>query len=471
MIRLLIFFVVVIVIATGATMLLAMDGSITASIAGWRFDLPIGAAAGLLLVFTALVAGLVSLLKDLMRVPGSARRRARERRREKGVAALTKGFEAIAEGDAEAARRHAAAATKTLEEATVAKLLAAQAAEASGDEIALGEALAGLLETPGAEFIARRGLFEKARRDGDNDAARRYAEEAFAAQPRARWAFEAVFALALERADWRAARDLVRKATKAKSIDPERARRAGAALGAAIAQELAASDDGEAARIEAEAALKLAPGFAPAAVIAARAEAARGNAARAQKILGAAFAAAPERALGQTLLALTEHDDRALRAGAVARLAEANPPARVAALLRAEAHLIAGDTAAAERELAAPLAESLTAEAALLMADAARALRGAAAGGVWLARAAPAANEPGMNADDFARLGPDGWRRLIVEYIDHERLEPPPIAPAPIGYAESAVMAAPSDPTPAEVEAPATDELLARDAAAARGVN
>lgn len=490
MLRVLIFFLWVILFALTLTLLFSIRSTVSASMFGWRFDIPAGVALTIAIGLAAIIAGATALIKDFVAAPKMARAKREIERREKGLAAITKGLEAIAIGDASAARRQAAIATKTLGGPPVAKLIAAQAAHLSGDDAAAGEALAGMLAAPETEFLALRGLYAKAARNGDRAAALQHATRAFDLHDKARWAFDAVFDLALERRDYFGAGAALARAAKAKTLDQGAADRGVAAtLTAAAFVSYAAGDQG-AAMSDVDAALKRAPGFAPAATLASRLHMGAGDRRRAMKILGNAFAEAPDRAIVDTLLALTADEPAEIRAAELDRLAARNPDHGEALLARARAAMLRGDAALAAATIGETLRSSAPARALSMMAAAQGALHGDGAARVWLERAAAAPRDASPGADEFFRITGEGWRRIIHDYLDHGRLAPPPLEGPPPGLSDETltlalapppappvvVEEAPEPPETPEAqdaaeETPDTDERLDRAAAAARGVN
>jgi len=449
MIRLLIFALWVIFFAAALTTLFAVRMAFPVEAFGWKMDVPAGLAFAIVLFFAAMVAIATSVLKDLVGAPKAARARKAIELREKGLAALTRSLEAIAAGDGAAAKREADRATKALAGAPVAKLIAAQAANISGDDAAAGEALAGMLEAPETEFLAMRGLFAKAMKEGDLETARKYAERAFERRASARWAFDAVFDLALERNDYGAAQMALERGANSKAIDPATSDRAFAAVktAAAYASHLA-GDDGSAIE-EAGAGLRRAPGLAPAAVLAARLHGARGDQKKAEKILSVAFSEAPSRAVSETFESLLASAGDA----ALDRLADKNPDSREAALLRAKAALMRGEAGVAAELLEATLRTAASPRALLLMATAQSAMKGEAAARSWLERAALSQENDGPSADAFFRITGDGWRRLIREYRDHGRISPPPLeAPPPGLSAEDLSISQPAAEPEAAIE-------------------
>jgi HemY protein len=482
MIRILIFIGWVIFFAAALTALLSLRETASIEAFGWRMELPIGVAAASLLASCALLFGAASLTGEAL----TARRRAAARRdalrREKGLAAVTKGLDAIAAGDAAAARRQAAIAGKALGGAPVARLIAAQAAQLAGDEAAAGEALAELLDHPETEFLALRGLYARAEKSGDAAAARRCAERAFELRPTARWAFEALVELALRRGDFDLAARLFIRGGKAGTLDAEAARRGAAAAAAAAAYAAHAAGDATGAQAAVEKALQLAPGLAPAALLAAILAARSGAPHKAEKLLRRAYAAAADRALAETAERLAAAGDPEARADALARLAECDPEARESDLLRARAALLRSDPGAAIPFLERALRASASARALALMAEAQMALRGEAAGHPWLVRAASAPREAAADADAYFRLTLPDWARLVHAYAAEGSLSAAVAAGAPPGLDEADLLLAPPAPTPAdevghlELDVAGADHqgveaALDRDAAAARGVN
>lgn len=482
MIRLLIFALWIVFFAAVLTILFGIRTALAIEAFGWRMDAPAGLAILAALVFAGLIGLATSFVKDLAGAPKTARIRRKISQRERGLAALTRGLEAIAIGDGAAARREAERAAKALGPAPVTKLIAAQAAQLTGDEAAVGEALTAMLDAPETEILALRGLYAKSMREGDLDRARRYAERAFDRRDNARWAFEAVFGLAAERNDYDAARDTLVRAAKSRAIGSAAADRGLAATQAAAAYAAHHAGDDAKAIADADAALKRAPGFAPAAVLASRLHAARGEMKKAGKILAAAFSLAPDRAIAETFESLIRDQG----APALDRLADKHPGSREARLLRARAALARGDAGAAAEILVEVLRTSAGARALLLMAEAQSALRGEAAARRWLTRAALAPREDEIAAEAFFQVSADGWRRLIRDYMDHGRLSPPPLEAPPPGLSDEELAL----PPPASLSAPAdllgdlslepraledddadTDQALDREAAAARGVS
>lgn len=490
MIRLLIFILWVIFFAIVLTAFFAIKSRIPLEAFGWRMDLPAGVALAAVALFAAIIFILTSTAKDLLGAPRAARARKELEKREKGLAAVTRGLEAIAAGDGALARREAASASKALGGAPVTKLIAAQAAQISGDDAAAGVALAEMLDTPETEFLALRGLYAKSMRDGDMEAARLYAERAFERRDGARWAFDAVFDLALARGDFDAAAAALANAARAKSIGREESDRGAAAALAASAFAQFAAGDENAALESAEAALKKSAGLAPAAILASRLRAKAGDRRRAEKILFAAFEIAPSAALVDAAASLESSAPAEERAATLDRLTAKNSAAREATLARAEAALIRGDAGSAAEALAAILKSSPSARSMLLMAKAQAALGNSAAERAFLERAAIAPREPEPSTDAYFRVTAEGWRRLVRDYMESGRIAPPPIDAPPPGLSDAelalalpAPATAPIDPAeaagdlhlpeaaPPSAENPSTDERLDRDIAAARGVS
>lgn len=475
MIRILIFILGALFVAGVVTLLSGLNGRLVAEAFGLAYDIHVGFAVGAFATLVGLVYWLAGALKDLGRVPADFRDAGARSRRASGLEALTRGFAAVAIGDGRAALKNARIAERSLDAAGVTRLLAAQAAQLAGDASAARAAFAAMLDSPDSEFLGLRGLFAQAERAGDTAGAREFAEKAFRLKPGAAWAFEPVFAAALDRGAWREAREILAGAAKAGALARDRAVRAEAALLAADAHATAASGDAKTALEEARRALKLAPGFTPAATLAARLYAAAGRRSPAARALERAYDAAPHVAIVDALERLHAGEDGARRAAALEALALRAPDAPPSILARAAARLALGDHDGVAATLEPVLKARATARACALMAEAA-----AAAGSsvsdqsarAWLKRAAAAPRdfEPaGESGFDLAR---PGWARLIREYMDFARLATPALEASERGVPEEELerldfrARASAGPGPQD-GSPGTDEAASAPAAPA----
>jgi HemY protein len=449
---------------------------------GWRLDMT-AAAAVMLVVLGALVATAAwRTVIWVAEAPARAERARALARRRQGADALTRGFLAAAAGEGAEARRWAARAGELVEDAPqLVRVLAAQAAEAAGDAAGAQSAYTAMLGFPDMKLAGHRGLMQLALARGDRSAALANAEAAYGlGRGGAPWAFTALLEARLEAADWPGALELAKGAAERKIIVPLVAERTRAGLLTALAYGQADGADPSArsqALDDALEAVKLKPGFAPAAALAARLLAGDGKAGRAAGVIEAAWKLAPHPALWLAYRDLQTHETPAERAGRLKALAALNPGARESQVLMVEQALIAGDVEDA-REYAAPLLrDAPTARACALMARLALAAGQPDDARVWAARAAGAPAEP-----DWSDLDPEGrafaypardWARVVSVYAEtgelaHPRLErgEPPLAQlpeVPLSYQASAAFLRaaeagaahaplPDDPGPPEPE-------------------
>lgn len=471
--RLLIFILTAILFAFAVSALAGVDERMLVEVFGLKISIHAGVAIGLAIFVSAILVLTTSFAKDVTALPGKVKA-ARERAKlDRGMAALARGMEAVAIGDASDASHHARVAHRNLGDGSITRLLTAQAAQLSGDDETAGKSFEAMLEAPETEFLGLRGLYGKATRAGDKDAARGYAERAYSLRPNAAWAFESVFDLALERGAWGDARAALGPAVKNKTIEPEKARRAEAALLTASAYAAEASGDASASLEEAELALKSAPGLPPAAVLAARLHHAAGRDQRGVKILEQAFAAFPHVSLVTSLLDFFADAPKEKAAEALRKLAARNPSAREASLAQAQAHILKQDYASAIATLEPLLERSASARDCSLMAEAVGGAHGEAAARPWLQRAASALRDPTPGADGRFRFTREGWAQLIRSYMEDERLGPDPVEGPPAGLEASEIrlLAAPRAITPEAANTPEMKEAADDNALRADGTD
>jgi HemY protein len=475
MIRILIFILSAVVVAGAITFLFGVDGLVQMEAFGQKIAMHAGFALGFVILALVIAIFATMWVKDLLALPAKIEARDREARHMRGIEAVTRGLEAVAVGDAADAQHHARIARRNLDESSLTRLLTAQAAQLSGDEAAASQNFTAMLDAPETEFLGLRGLYAQALRAGDKAAARGYAERAFRLRPNAGWAFESVLELGLERGAWSETRDAISMAAKNGLMPADRARRAEAALLTANAYAAAISGDTKLSIDEAEAAYKLAPGLAPAAVLAARLHAAAGRRSRAAKILEQAFAEAPHPALVKTHAELYAKESAERRAERMKRLADRRPTAREAKLALVRRHLILGEYTQAISALEPLLLETAYAGDYALMAEALaggkRPDEADAVSQAWLRRAALARRDPAPGADGEFHFTREGWARLVREYMEHGRLAPPPIEDAPPGLSQDDMRLLIAPPIVADAgagrlsSAPHTEESAMRPAA------
>jgi len=482
MIRILLIILIAAVAAGLAVLLTGDPGHASLVWLGWRVDMAAAAA-----VLTLLLGGLIgaALWRGLIWVIEAPQRAARakaESRRRQGLSVVSRGFLAAAGGDGAEARRLAVKAADLLEEApALARVLAAQAAEAAGDATAARTAYNAMLGFPEMRLAGLRGLMQASFNEGDRVQAVAHARTAYNLTKTAPWAWRALLDDRLEAGDWQAALALVASALERKAVSPivaERSRAALLAASAADKETSAVADDRARALDFALQAVKQQPSFAPGAVMAARLLAMEGKATRAGAIIEQAWKSHPHPALWLAYRDLRTHETKSARALRLGGLAAINPDARESRFLRAEAALLDGDLARARAAVATLDINAPTARVAALMARIAFANQAGDEARAWIARSAGAPLEP-----DWSDLDPEGqafsytrqdWARLVLTYgetgeLIHPRFERSERAMSelpqlPAAYYDSApfvravsaaaVVPIPDDPGPPDVAAP-----------------
>ncbi len=271
MFRWLLYIVAAAALVAAAVWLADNAGTVTLQWRGWRIDTTVAVliAAGAAVLVAA--GFLHRLWLAVVHAPRSWRDTWRRRRRERGYEALTRGMVAIAAGDADEARRQSRRAEGLLDEPPLTLLLAAQAAQLSGDERAAARFFATMSERPETEFLGVRGLLGQAIKRGDRAGALELARRAWRLRPDSGWAADVMFDLEAKEGRWRDARASLAEAVKRGALDRSVARRREAALLVEIARQAAAEGRHDEARDLAGEAHKLRPGLIAAATEYARA--------------------------------------------------------------------------------------------------------------------------------------------------------------------------------------------------------
>jgi len=144
---------------------------------GWRIDASAAAFAAVVLTAAVLLAFVINAGGWIGRVPARRASAREETRKREHLDSVSKGFIALAAGEPAEARRLAVRAQEGLDApGALARLLAAQSAEAAGEMDAAVLAYEALLANPDTKSAGRRGLMGIARKLGDDEAVQRHAK-------------------------------------------------------------------------------------------------------------------------------------------------------------------------------------------------------------------------------------------------------------------------------------------------------
>ena len=366
---------------------------------GWEIETSVFMAVVALVLLLALSLLVWSLLRAIATSPSAIGRLFRRRREQRGLEALSAGMIAVGAGDKALAGRYAAQARKALPNEPLTALLRAQAAELSGDRATARRIFESMLGSPDTELLGLRGLFLEAEREGEIEAARQLAERAVRRNPRLRWAVDALFDLQCRQGDWTGALDTLAIARRHGLVSRKTADRRRAVLLTGLAQRLEETEMDKALEMALEA-HKLAPDLVPAAEIAGRILAAKGNTPRAAKIIARTWKRAPHPDLALVYAFARPGDSPKDRLERVKDLAAITPHNIEAPIAVAEAAIEARQWDVARKALEPLLEKRLTARVCVLMArieDGEHGDRGRAR--EWLARAVNARRDPAWTAD------------------------------------------------------------------------
>ena len=465
MIRILIYLLLLCAVAYGADWLLQRPGHIDVTWAGYHITASAAVGFALIVLIAVLLMVAWSILRLVFGFPSFVAMASRQRRREKGYAALSRGLIAAGSGDGRAASRAAVQASKHLHDDPLALVLRAQAARLMGDGARADAAYSELAQREDTRILGLRGLHDEAHRRGDDEAARHYAGEAYRnkALP---WSAQSVLEHRAAEGDWQKALATVETSVAEKLVDRETGDRQRAVLETAIGLEKEAVSPDEALAL-ARSAMKRAPDLVPAIVLTARLLTRRGDIRKAAKLIESAWPRTPHPELARAYLDVRPGDstsDRLARANTLMRISSFDPTSRMTVARTA----LAAKNFVEAREAMAPLiaeGKRPTVRACLLMAD----LEDAEFGDLgqwreWLARASRAPLDPAWIADGIVydqwepvspstgRLDAFVWQAPADRPGHTMEAMPAPVQP------RSVALAAKADPQP--IQAPPSQAAI-----------
>ena len=277
MTRIFLFILIVLAAALGLAWLADRPGSVTIEWLGYQIETSAFVAVLFVALFATAMVLALAVLRYLWTRPSAIAASMHERKQKQGFDALSRGLLAIGVGDRNQAQRYAGIAQRKLPREPLTALLRAQAAQLKGDDAAARRAFEGMLDTEETELLGVRGLFLEAKRAGDEHAARLLAQQAVDRNPKLAWGVNALFDLQARAGDWDDALNTLAIARQNGHVDSSASNRRRAVLLTAEARETETFDPSKALTLANEA-LRLAPSLVPAADIAGRLFASKGEA-------------------------------------------------------------------------------------------------------------------------------------------------------------------------------------------------
>ncbi len=399
MVRLVAYLLSILLIASGLAWLADRPGTLQIAWQGYDIETSVFRAVVILAAAIAAAIFLWSIGRAIWNSPAALGNRIVRRRQKRGLEALSSGMIAVGAGDRVLATRYALQARKALPHEPLTHLLRAQAAQLAGDRATTRRIYEAMLASPETEQLGLRGLYLEAEREGETEAALQFADRALKTNPKLGWSAESLFQMQCKQKEWAAALETLSLAKRNGTIDKSGIDRKRAVLLAAQAQDAEENETDKALTLALEA-HNLAPDLVPAACVAGRILASRGNTAKAAKVLQKTWARSPHPDIATAYAYARVGDSTRDRLERVRQLAAINPQSIESPIALATTAVEARLFDEARSALEPLLANRLTQRVATLMARIEAGDTGDK-GKVreWLARAANAARDPVWFAD------------------------------------------------------------------------
>ena len=335
----------------------------------------------------------------------------RNRRRDRGYKALSRGLVAAGAGDAALARRLTGESRKLLDDEPLVAMLDAQTALMEGNRTEARKQFETMLENDDTRLLGLRGLYVEAEQEGAVEAAAYFAKQAHGQSPSTPWASKAMLKSQTLTGQWEEAlRTLGATSSKGLFAKDEQARKRAVLL---TAQALSEEDsDPQKSKSHALAAIKAAPDLVPAALVAARTAVRTDDIRRAGKVLEAAWKTAPHPEIGEAYVELRSGDSAKERLKRAQTLTKKHGDDPIAKMLIGQAALDAQEFSTARDAMEQVLQSRPTERACILMAEIEEAEYGDQGRmREWLARAVTAPKDPmwiadGVTSETWAPLSP-----------------------------------------------------------------
>jgi HemY protein len=473
MIRFLLWLTGVVALAWGIAWIADRPGALTVDWLGYRVQTPLAVAGAALVAAIVLVHVAYRLVHRTWHAPNAVSNFFRSRRHRRGYEALSRGIVAVGAGDLVTARRQTMIASRMLDFEPLTKVLEAQTAQLAGDTAKVQSIFAAMAKAPETKLLGLRGVFRQARAEGNRALARTIAEEALKDNAGLPWASSAMLAIQSSAGDWAGVLRTLESQRRFHLIDETTAQRKRAVALTAQAMEVEKTDPSEALALALRA-HRLDVSFVPAAMVAARCHAHKGQARKAARLIEQTWRRHPHAGLARLYAFQKPSAAAPERLKRVRELLTTAAGGEEGAVALAQAALEAREWPAAREALAPYVSASPNSRVCALMAEIAEGEGDKGLAREWLSRAVRAPRGPQWTADGFVsdewlpaspvtgELGAFQWRvpveGLAIEARPEfptseamalpEKAETPTEVENPIGTATALPLQAPTPPAP-----------------------
>ena len=299
MIRLVLFLLLALVVATVMILVINQTGTVTINWLDYYIETDIGFALIVIGLIVIAIIGILVVILLLFNLPSMIYRFIFKRRKHLGYDALSRGLIALGSGDNIESKKIGLYAEKLIKQEPAVQLLLAQVAQASGDQADAKMRFERLLANKATKLLGLHGLYIESMRQKDLISAQHYAGEAFQLSPKLPWANKAVLTFQANAGEWEGAVATLTQSYQSKLIDKSKYYRQKAVLMTAWGLEIEMGEP-DRARTLALDSHKIAPSLVPAAVLASRLCIRRGELRRANKILQTTWKKVPHPELADT---------------------------------------------------------------------------------------------------------------------------------------------------------------------------
>ncbi len=369
MLRLILFFVILIIAGIYLARLADVPGSVTLEWMGWQIE-----TSALFLLFALgtvilLVTAGYLALNALFSAPKRYLGHRRVEHHERGLSVLTEAVAAMAASDHANAKKLTHKADRLLGKPPITRLLKAQLARIEGDDKTATSELKALMDYKETRFIAARNLLEHARNAGDTEEALAYAEEAESLRPDSSYATLALLDFYSREGQWQKALHIINKAKKHKALTKGEVDRYTAIIHYLHANHLYQREsDDETSLAFAKKAHSQLPDFVPATLLLARLLARHGKKSQITRHMGRTWKLFPHPAIANLYRKLMADDAPSKRLKKVEKLVSSRPDSVESQIAVAEAALDAQAFGKARNHLKIALSKQETPRICKLMA-------------------------------------------------------------------------------------------------------